>query len=123
MGRDLKRVALDFAWPIGMIWEGYIGPEDVDCEACSGTGDIGAEPCTECAGEGSHRNGWVRTDPPDGEGWQLWETTTEGSPQSPVFQTPEELCRWLVENGVSAFGKQQFGYEEWLDVVTNWRKR
>ena len=34
--------------------------------------------------------------PPKGEGFQLWETTTEGSPVSPVFETLDELCEWWL---------------------------
>lgn len=31
--------------------------------------------------------------------WQYYESTTEGTPLSPVFATPEELAAWLVQNG------------------------
>jgi hypothetical protein len=30
-------------------------------------------------------------DPPTGEGWQLWETVSEGSPITPVYSTAEGL--------------------------------
>lgn len=39
---------------------------------------------------------WERTEPPTGEGWQMWETVTEGSPQTPVFATAEGLVDYLV---------------------------
>lgn len=39
MGRELKRIALNFKWPIGMIWKGYINPfRWFECSACKGTG-------------------------------------------------------------------------------------
>ncbi len=41
MGRELKRVRLDFNWPIGKIWHGYINPfykHSKKCVACDGRG-------------------------------------------------------------------------------------
>jgi hypothetical protein len=34
--------------------------------------------------------------PPEGDGWQAWETVSEGSPCSPVFATAEELIEWAA---------------------------
>jgi hypothetical protein len=48
---------------------------------------------------------------------QMYETTTEGTPISPVFATPEELARWLADNGASAFGDMTADYEHWLRVA------
>lgn len=45
---------------------------------------------------------------------QMYEDTTEGTPISPVMETPEELARWLVDNGASAFGGMTATYEQWL---------
>jgi hypothetical protein len=45
---------------------------------------------------------------------QMYETTTEGTPISPAFETPEALARWLADNGASAFGTQKASYEAWL---------
>lgn len=36
-----------------------------------------------------------RREPPSGEGWQVWETVSEGSPVTPVFPTAESLARQL----------------------------
>jgi len=44
----------------------------------------------------------------------MYETCTEGTPISPAFKTPEELARWLADNGASAFGYQTASYESWL---------
>ena len=35
--------------------------------------------------------------------YQMYETTTEGTPISPVMETPEALARWLADNNASAF--------------------
>ena len=52
----------------------------------------------------------------DGEATMLcmYEDTTEGTPISPAFATPEELARWLTDNRSSAFGSSTASYEQWL---------
>lgn len=47
----------------------------------------------------------------------MYEDTSEGTPISPAFETPEELARWLVENKASAFGSETGTYEGWLRVA------
>lgn len=47
----------------------------------------------------------------------MFETTTEGTPISPAFETPEELAKWLYESGASAFGGSTGTYEGWLRVA------
>ncbi|MDH4158637.1 MAG: hypothetical protein OEV62_00085 [Actinomycetota bacterium] len=70
---------------------------------------LGVDPvyCPACDGEvvvfrdAAHKEAydtWTRTEPPVGDGWQLWETTSEGSPVSPVFDTAEGLAGWVVAN-------------------------
>jgi hypothetical protein len=54
---------------------------------------------------------------PKGEGWQMWEDTSEGSPISPVFETPEELAQWLTDTKASSFGDMSATYEEWLNMI------
>lgn len=44
----------------------------------------------------------------------MYEDTSEGTPISPAFETPEELARWLADNGASAFGGMTATYEQWL---------
>ena len=44
----------------------------------------------------------------------MYETCTEGTPISPSFKTPEELARWLTDNGASSFGHCTATYEQWL---------
>lgn len=41
MGREIKRVAADFEWPLNKTWEGYINPWykfSHKCESCDGSG-------------------------------------------------------------------------------------
>lgn len=213
MGREIKRVSLDFVWPQGMVWKGYINPyHSQECSVCDGSGysaetvqiekdwydfantgrkwcykleqvEVDAlveagrlrdlthkftpgagwvriEPppnitpemvnawarsgmrhdainrwicvearakargvwgnCPVCDGDGEIwfsakvkelSEAWwegERYDPPAGEGWQVWETVTEGSPVSPVFATAEELIAHLVDQGHSQSDAERF---------------
>lgn len=47
----------------------------------------------------------------------MYENTSEGTPISPAFATPEELARWLTDNCVSAFGISTGTYDGWLRVA------
>lgn len=46
----------------------------------------------------------------------MYEDTSEGTPISPAFETPEELARWLTDNEASAFGSMTATYEQWLSM-------
>ena len=80
--------------------------------------------CPHCKGEGSlwpssevkqFAETWEPFEPPTGEGYQLWETVTEGSPISPVFETPEELAQYMCENPWGA--DEGTSYEKWLAFI------
>lgn len=57
--------------------------------------------CPVCKGDSIHPDAvkayeeWTATEPPEGEGWQMWETVSEGSPITPVFATKEGLVEHL----------------------------
>ena len=213
MGRVLKRIALDFSWPLDVVWKGYCNPyRPTDCQACEQTGyneatkqilddwydfegtgrrwchnitqhevdalwergrlkhDFPEKPtaeqvnewsrddgvghdainrgicvrarakregvfgyCSACEGKGAYWcddryeklwNEWAPIEPPEGEGFQLWENTSEGSPISPVCESLDELCEWLSENGVSPFGLQTATKEQWRGILEgerSWR--
>lgn len=74
------------------------------CAFCEGNGSVEAYP-----GQRAEAEAWEATQPPAGEGWQLWETVSEGSPLSPVFATAEELAQWLTtsEGGEKAGPSQR----------------
>jgi hypothetical protein len=202
MGREVKRVALDFDWPLNKRWEGFMNPHYRACGACEGgsttdalwldslvhllmlagsdgargsfhpwlkelplahasgptarfagltTGLAGRAPsmmghdgidrwvatkkilaaaglpedwgyCQVCKGAGidpevkEAYEAWTETEPPAGEGWQLWETISEGSPISPVFATPEGLAKWLSRS--KSWGACETSYERWLAFLT-----
>jgi len=98
-GREVKRVPLDFDYPLGKAWYGY------QIAFCHEKYEGGCERCKEFARimgipPKLYKNipndnpcpDWRRyfkVDPPTGEGYQLWGTTSEGEPRSPVFKTPK----------------------------------
>jgi len=93
VGAECKRLGIDF-----------------ECPQCHGEGTIWDSPEAKQAAED-----WTRIEPPAGNGYQIWETVSEGSPISPVFSTPEELARhmagtrWGADEGTS--------YETWLQFI------
>jgi hypothetical protein len=82
------------------------------CECCNGEGEIWfSDEIKELA------ENWESYEPPVGDGYQMWENTSEGSPQSPVFETLDELCEWCSENA-SIFGTKEFvSKETWLKCL------
>jgi hypothetical protein len=223
MGRELKRVPLDFDWPINKAWEGYINPYNIpECHYCNGTGynketeklyhdwyDKGwfleltqdevqalidhnrlwdfirvpinedqkkdqlpngwlpynngyiptAEEvnkrakqsilyhdslnhtycvearakrlgvfgyCEHCNGYGElgteeefkQREEWKYTEPPKGEGYQLWKTTLIGAPSSPVFDSLDKLCEWCEDNETT-FADYKATKEEWKQMLSD----
>jgi hypothetical protein len=80
--------------------------------------------CNVCKGKGSvwlskkaqkDAKAWRKTEPPKGEGYQIWETVSEGSPVSPVFADPEELARWMVCNDNSVTSNTTV--EQWVEFI------
>lgn len=49
--------------------------------------------------------------------FQMYEDCTEGTPISPVMETPEALARWLADNNASSFGSRTATYEQWLGTI------
>ena len=80
---------LDFDWEIKKTWKGYQNP--------------------------FYKKSWEKFEPPEGEGYQCWETTSEGSPFSPVFGTFDGLCEWLSYNpsGIT----RKFTKEDWKKAL------
>lgn len=51
--------------------------------------------------------------------FMMYENTSEGTPLSPAFLTPEELARWLADTGANAFAGETATYEQWLATVSS----
>lgn len=126
MGREVKRVPLDFDHPLHKVWYGYqitFCHEEYreGCERCREFARIMGIPTEKYEGIQIDNPcpAWTKhfkVDPPEGEGWQLWETTTEGAPISPVFKTPEELAEWSEENA-TVFADIKATKKEWLEAI------
>ncbi len=65
---------------------------DPICSTCKGHATV-----EKYEGQRAEAEAWGPTDPPAGDGWQLWETVNEGSPMSPVFATADELAGWMSD--------------------------
>jgi len=220
MGRTLKRVPMDFDWPIDQIWLGFLNEHygrGQDCVVCEGSGyspeycklndkwysfeesnylpnpyregfrynanawnnnlttedvkallDAGrlhdftkqgitptaeqvnewnlkgmghdsinahvciearlngkSSTCQKCDGEGriwpsdeakKAYHDWHPTEPPKGEGFQMWNTTTEGHPQTPVFETLSELSEYCAEH-CTTFASNKTDAESWASML------
>lgn len=70
----------------------------------------------EYAGDPPHEEDYMLVGVPEEERTHLmmYEDTSEGTPISPAFETPEQLARWLADTGASAFGGAGATYEAWL---------
>lgn len=79
------------------------------CPVCEGNAD---DPAKRAEVEA-----WKETSPPSGEGWQLWETCSEGSPVSPVFETATALAEWCADNATT-FASFKATKEQWLRMFS-----
>ena len=126
MGREIKRVPLDFDWPIGHIWPTYmmrlctegvryaIHEKDESADVCGACRHAARLAGVKVMGYGCPD--W-KIHPPTGDGYQLWETVTEGSPISPVFATPEELADWLVAPDNDTSITRGTTRDQWLAMI------
>ncbi len=49
--------------------------------------------------------------------WQMYEDTSEGTPISPVMDSPQKLARWLADTNASAFADEGATYDQWLSMI------
>jgi hypothetical protein len=136
MGRLLKRVPLDFNHPLNETWTGYVldiealklnteatqllpdivGYSENICGSCEEIFNNCSSSEIHCLwSEEGLRKLWYH-EPPEGDGYQLWENTSEGSPQSPVFTTLDELCEWC-EAYATVFADETATKEQWKQML------
>lgn len=89
-----------------------LGITEMECSCCHGDGVLWPDEKYAKLSEE-----FERIEPPAGDGYQLWCTTSEGAPMSPVFATPEELAKWLADSGASSFGRDTATYDQWLKFI------
>lgn len=80
------------------------------CPFCDGHGDVGTPEQRAAA------DAWEPTDPPEGEGYQLWQDVSEGSPVSPVFETLDALCEYAAVN-CTTFAWHRASAAEWKEML------
>lgn len=80
------------------------------CPTCNGNGSVWDSPESE-----KRYDEWESFEPPAGEGYQIWETVSEGSPVSPVFSEPETLARWMARNHFGCYAGTT--EEQWLAFI------
>lgn len=146
MGREVRRVPADWQhpkhevmdWRTGRTVESYkpLSPsysyqscvDEWDEECAKWKAGWRPEHCTDAesramcyeqwAGQRPHRDDYMPDWPADQcTHLMMYEDTSEGTPISPAFETPEALARWLVDNNASAFGSSTASYEGWLSVA------
>lgn len=80
--------------------------------------------CSECDGDGEHwpspeakqaYENWQEIPPPKGEGYQIWETVSEGSPISPVFSTARDLAQHMATTKWGA--DRSTSFESWMKFI------
>lgn len=145
MGREVRRVPADWQHPKEWKWDArgnlverykalYEGQkyqarvDEWDEECAKWKAGWRPDHCTDpesramCyeqwAGQRPHRDDYMPNWPAEQRTHlMMYEDTSEGTPISPAFATPEELARWLVDNKASAFGSDTGSYEGWLRVA------
>lgn len=144
MGREVRRVPADWKHP-KYLANGLRGPEerykplypgeryqprvdewDEECakwksgwrpDHCDST-EHRAMCYEQWAGQRPHRDDYMPNWPAEERThYMMYEDTSEGTPISPAFATPEALAKWLADTGASAFGGQTASYEGWLRVA------
>jgi len=100
-------------WDEGLVaWKRGEVPKYANAEDCK------TMTYEQWAGQRPHRDDYMPNWPAEQRTHlMMYEDTSEGTPISPAFETPEELARWLVDNKASAFGNSTGSYEGWLRVA------
>lgn len=135
MGRELRRVPMDFDYPLENVWYGFlfdyiskchsINGNDTYCEQCKKFAEIKGIPllsygCPDFDTYLAEPKKLLKEllAPPVGEGYQLWNTTSDGEPMSPVFATLDELCEWCEENATT-FATFKATKEQWRQMLSD----
>lgn len=108
------------AWSIGGLGHDSINASICIEARCKRAG-VPVE-CARCDGEGSlwptreirqQCEDWEPTEPPTGPGYQLWSTTSEGEPITPVCRSLGELARHAAVHCTTFGTSNRATAEEW----------
>lgn len=123
MGREVRRVPADWQHPKNEYdrYKPLYPGEKYPMDAAGFMEKANAEGLQEAIdwyGQAPDQNDYMPNWPEaERTHYMMYEDTSEGTPISPAFATPEELARWLADTGASAFGSQTASYEGWLRVA------
>lgn len=79
------------------------------CSRCKGSGEVWDNPANK-----ARATRWKPVEPPTGEGWQVWETVSEGSPITPVFPNAGAVIQYLTQvQGYSLSSAKAFIDAKW----------
>lgn len=120
MGREVRKVPKNWEHPkndegsFKPLMDGYKNNAMEFMEMANKEGLQEAVDYMGCPDKDDYMPDWEETEKTH---FMMYEDTSEGTPISPAFETPEELARWLTANGASAFGGSRASYEGWLRVA------
>ena len=127
MGREVRRVPADWSHPKYESWEGRngfkplydgAGYEAMRAEFMERANSKGLQDAIDWYGSAPDVNDYMPAWPEaERTHYMMYEDTTEGTPISPAFETPEQLAQWLTDNGASALGHETASYAAWLRVA------
>ena len=111
MGRELKRVPLDFKWFTGQVWKGYINPfYSQECKACGRTGMNEETNMLSDSWYGNHEQPeWVHVSEGRRYNAKAWQ-----------YQLTEIEVKALIENGrLLDFTRVPINEAQMKDVLPN----
>jgi hypothetical protein len=123
MGREVRRVPADWQHPKNEFdhYKPLYPGERYEADATGFMEKANAEGLQEVIdwyGQAPDQNDYMPNWPAsERTHYMMYEDTSEGTPISPAFETPEELARWLADTGASSFGSNTASYEGWLRVA------
>jgi hypothetical protein len=123
MGREVRRVPADWQHPMDertgqhkALWPSSY--KDAAAAFMKKANAEGLQAAIDVFGQAPDEGDYMPDWPGDERTHlMMYENTSEGTPISPAFETPEELARWLADNGASSFGSYTATYEQWLGVA------
>lgn len=111
-GREVRRVPKDWVHPTQ--WDGYDARRGPSFEPLMGRNMIQYAEEGEEIIEADYMPDWK---PEEMTHYQMYEEVSEGTPMSPVMETPEELAQWLVDNRAGYFAYETTDYETWMKII------
>ena len=124
MGREVRRVPPDWQHPrqednasrfVPLYGRSYT---DEAAEFLAMANEKGLQKAVDWFGRAPDKNDYMpEWTPEQATHFMMYEDTSEGTPISPAFATPEELARWLADTNASAFGRETATYEQWLATI------